>query len=426
MTEVIGVRFKKVGKVYYFDPNGLHAAEGEYVIVETARGVECGEVAMPNSEVSDSSIVKPLKKALRKASENDRKILEENARLEKEAFRICEEKIAKHKLEMKLVAVEYTFDHSRILFYFSADGRVDFRELVKDLASVFRTRIELRQIGVRDEAKMIGGLGICGRPLCCTTFLDDFQPVSINMAKEQGLSLNPTKISGTCGRLMCCLKYESDTYKELIRSAPKVDSVVDTPQGRGTVMEVSLLKGCCKVRLQSSPDSPVVMPCEDCGRTQRPVSEESSCAPQALDLPLPDDTAEPVPEKQPSPARSQPRPARNRAPRPERPSDAGGQEKSAERSSQRTGRQHSQNRAARNGKKNPGEQPAAGAPEKGHVRTQPPSAGSEEAAQQNGVKKERSSPFPRRRHRGSRGGQRRARQDNKGADGSSPASKPEE
>lgn len=247
MAEIIGVRFKRVGKVYYFDPGTLVAEKGSYVIVETARGVECGEVAMANKQVSDGQLTKPLKKVIRLANEEDLKKVEENAAREKHALSICSEKIAKHKLDMKLVDVEYTFDNNKILFYFTADGRVDFRELVKDLASVFRTRIELRQIGVRDEAKMLGGLGICGRPFCCSTFLSEFQPVSIKMAKEQGLSLNPTKISGTCGRLMCCLKYEQEAYEDLLRTTPKVGSLVRTSEGRGTVVEVNLLTGMLKV-----------------------------------------------------------------------------------------------------------------------------------------------------------------------------------
>ena len=264
MTEVVGVRFKKVGKVYYFDPCGLEIKKDMPLVVETARGLEVGEAAMGNREVEDDSIVKPLKKVVRIATEEDVATVEKNEKLEQEAFRVCEEKIRKHKLEMKLVAVEYTFDRSKILFYFSAEGRIDFRDLVKDLASVFRTRIELRQIGVRDEAKMIGGLGICGRPLCCSTFLGDFQPVSINMAKDQGLSLNPTKISGTCGRLMCCLKYENEAYQDLLKHTPPQDSLVDTPQGRGTVMDVSLLKGTCKVRLLDDPETPCTVCCSDC------------------------------------------------------------------------------------------------------------------------------------------------------------------
>jgi cell fate regulator YaaT (PSP1 superfamily) len=252
MAEVVGVRFKNVGKVYYFDPDGSKLKKGDQVIVETARGIECGEVAMDNRTVSDEEIVQPLKKLIRIATPEDLKRVEENHKKEKNAFQVCLRKIAAHKLEMKLVDVEYTFDNSKILFYFTADGRVDFRELVKDLASVFRTRIELRQIGVRDEAKMLGGLGVCGRPFCCSTFLGGFQPVSIKMAKEQGLSLNPVKISGICGRLMCCLKYEQNSYSEMLRLVPAVNSIVMTPQGKGTVIEQDVLRGIVKVKLDSS------------------------------------------------------------------------------------------------------------------------------------------------------------------------------
>lgn len=255
MAEVIGVRFKEVGKVYYFDPNGIQMKKGDMAIVETARGVECGEVAMENREIEDKDIVHPLKKMIRKATQGDLKKVEENRKKERHAFEICENKILDHKLEMKLVDVEYTFDNNKILFYFTADGRVDFRELVKDLASVFRTRIELRQIGVRDEAKMMGGLGICGRPFCCTSFLGEFQPVSIKMAKEQGLSLNPVKISGTCGRLMCCLKYEQAAYSDLLRTTPKNGAVVNTPEGRGVVVDVNLLTGMLKVRMDRAPEA---------------------------------------------------------------------------------------------------------------------------------------------------------------------------
>ena len=255
MAEVIGVRFKEVGKVYYFDPNGIQMKKGDMAIVETARGVECGEVAMENREIEDKDIVHPLKKMIRKATQGDLKKVEENRKKERHAFEICEKKILDHKLEMKLVDVEYTFDSNKILFYFTADGRVDFRELVKDLASVFRTRIELRQIGVRDEAKMMGGLGICGRPFCCTSFLGEFQPVSIKMAKEQGLSLNPVKISGTCGRLMCCLKYEQAAYSDLLRTTPKNGAVVNTPEGRGVVVDVNLLTGMLKVRMDRAPEA---------------------------------------------------------------------------------------------------------------------------------------------------------------------------
>ncbi len=255
MTEIIGVRFKNAGKTYYFAPGGLKISLGDRVIVETARGVECGQVVIANRQVEDHMIVAPLKQVIRLATKKDLAQLEENRRKEKEAFRICQEKIAKHRLQMNLVEVEYTFDNNKILFYFTADGRIDFRELVKDLAGIFRTRIELRQIGVRDESKMLGGLGICGRPFCCNTFLGDFQPVSIKMAKEQGLSLNPTKISGTCGRLMCCLKYEQEAYEDLIRITPRVGAVVKTPEGNGIVIENNLLTGMLKVTLDKAPDA---------------------------------------------------------------------------------------------------------------------------------------------------------------------------
>ncbi len=255
MAEVVGVRFKDAGKVYYFDPAGIRLEKGDHAIVETARGMECGFVAMGNRDVAEDEIVFPLKAVTRKATGADLARVEDNARREKEAFAICEKKIAEHKMEMKLVDVEYTFDNNKILFYFTADGRVDFRALVKDLASIFRTRIELRQIGVRDEAKMLGGLGVCGKPFCCTQFLGDFQPVSIKMAKEQGLSLNPVKISGTCGRLMCCLKYEQNVYDDLLKITPRVGALVNTPDGRGTVTEVSLLAGTLKVRMEKDPDA---------------------------------------------------------------------------------------------------------------------------------------------------------------------------
>ena len=256
MAEVIGVRFKEVGKVYYFDPDGQKLKKGDRVIVETVRGIECGEVAMDNREINEEEIVKPLKKLIRIATEKDIEQFKSNKEKEKEAFEICQKKIANHGLEMKLVDVEYTFDGGKILFYFTADGRVDFRDLVKDLAGVFRTRIELRQIGVRDEAKMLGGLGICGRPFCCNEFLGEFQPVSIKMAKEQGLSLNPTKISGACGRLMCCLKYEQNAYEYLLKITPKPGAIVETNEGAGTVVDFSLITGKLKVQLHNNPDAP--------------------------------------------------------------------------------------------------------------------------------------------------------------------------
>ena len=254
MTEVISVRFKNKGKVYYFEPNGLTISQGDNVVVETAKGLEYAECVVGNHQVDDSVVRAPLRPVVRISTEEDDRIAENNRRREEEAFRVCKEKIAKHELDMKLVDVEYNFEGNKILFFFTSEGRVDFRELVKDLAAVFKTRIELRQIGVRDEARMLGGLGICGKPFCCAQFLDDFQPVSIKMAKTQGLSLNPTKISGTCGRLMCCLKYEQDAYEELVKNVPKVDSFVDTPDGKGSVMDVNLLKGTVRVRLEDQID----------------------------------------------------------------------------------------------------------------------------------------------------------------------------
>ena len=265
MAEVIGVRFKDVGRVYYFDPIGYKIEKGKKVIVETVRGVECGTVAQENKEVSDEEIVKPLKPIIRPATEQDEKQLIVNAEKEKKAFAICEQKIAAHKLDMHLVEAEYTFDCAKLLFFYTAPNRVDFRGLVKDLASVFRVRIELRQIGVRDEAKMLGGLGICGRPFCCKEFFSDFQPVPIRMAKEQGLSLNPVKISGTCGRLMCCLKYEQSSYEHLLRITPKIGALVDTVEGKGVVVDNNLLTGILKVRLDRRPDAaPFVVSRKDC------------------------------------------------------------------------------------------------------------------------------------------------------------------
>lgn len=256
MTEIISVKFKENGRAYSFDPAGIKAEQGEYVIVETQNGIEIGTVSTANHEVPKEAIVKPLKKVIRKATEKDMARREDNKRKEKEAFGICEELILAHKLDMKLVEVEYSFDANKIVFFFTSDGRVDFRELVKDLASRFHTRIELRQIGVRDEAKMLGGLGICGRPYCCKQFLSDFQPVSIKMAKEQGLSLNPTKISGSCGRLMCCLKYEQDAYEYLNSLTPSVGSTVKTPEGNATVVDVNLITGYLTVRLTDSDSLP--------------------------------------------------------------------------------------------------------------------------------------------------------------------------
>ena len=248
MTKVVGVRFRNTGKIYYFDPTGFEIEAGAHVIVETARGVEMGNVIFSPKEVEDEAVVQPLKSIIRIATMADESVMEQNRIKEKEAFQICLEKIAKHKLEMKLVEAEYTFDNNKLLFYFTADGRIDFRELVKDLAAVFRTRIELRQIGVRDETKILGGVGICGRGLCCHTYLTDFVPVSIKMAKEQNLSLNPSKISGVCGRLMCCLKNEQETYEYLNSRLPNIGDFATTPEGyKAVVQSVSVLRQMVKV-----------------------------------------------------------------------------------------------------------------------------------------------------------------------------------
>ena len=287
MATVIAVRFQKAGKLYYFDPAGIWANPGDHVIVETVRGIELGEVITSAREVPDEAIVAPLKNVLRLATEDDLRRAEANAKNEKMAFDLCLEKIAARKLEMKLISVEYTFDNSKVIFYFTANGRVDFRELVKDLAAVLKTRIELRQIGVRDEAKMLGGLGSCGRPICCGTFLGDFQPVSIKMAKEQNLSLNPTKISGQCGRLMCCLKYEQDYYEETLKKLPKVGKEVLTPDGVGNIVEINVLRERVKVKLRLSDDTFDVReyPIDDVKRVEgkafsRPEPKKPESAPQ--------------------------------------------------------------------------------------------------------------------------------------------------
>lgn len=247
MYDVVGVRFKKAGKIYYFDPGDLSIQKDEFVIVETVRGVEYGRVVTPRKQVGEKDVVLPLKKVVRIADQKDRLIVEENKTAAKEAYDVCSDKVNEHQLDMKLVDVEYTFDRNKVIFYFTADGRVDFRELVKDLASIFRTRIELRQIGVRDEAKMLGGIGPCGRMLCCSTFLGDFDPVSIKMAKDQNLSLNPTKISGLCGRLMCCLKYENDEYETAKEQLPDLGEMIVTPIGPGKVVGLNILERVMQV-----------------------------------------------------------------------------------------------------------------------------------------------------------------------------------
>ncbi|MBE6851361.1 MAG: stage 0 sporulation protein [Ruminococcus sp.] len=256
MIEIVGVRFQNSGKVYYFSPNDLQLPLGTEVVVETARGLECGVVTIANRKIEDENVVAPLKPVVRIMTKEDHRNQEQNRQKEKRAFEVCVEKIAARGLKMKLVDVTCTFDNSKLLFYFTADSRVDFRELVKDLASVFRMRIELRQIGVRDEAKMFGGLGVCGREFCCRGYLGDFQPVSIKMAKEQGLSLNPTKISGTCGRLMCCLKHEQSVYEELQKITPKIGAFVKTPNGRGRVEDANLITGKLRIKPEKEDDVP--------------------------------------------------------------------------------------------------------------------------------------------------------------------------
>ncbi|WP_040206593.1 PSP1 domain-containing protein [Neobacillus jeddahensis] len=250
MYDVVGVRFKKAGKIYYFDPGDLSIEKDDFVIVETVRGVEYGKAVIARKQVEEHDVVLPLKKVVRIADHKDRMIVEENKQAAEEAYQVCNEKVNEHQLDMKLVDVEYTFDRNKVIFYFTADGRVDFRELVKDLAAIFRTRIELRQIGVRDEAKMLGGIGPCGRMLCCSTFLGDFDPVSIKMAKDQNLSLNPTKISGLCGRLMCCLKYENDEYESAKEALPDLGEIIETPQGKGKVVGLNILERVLQIELK--------------------------------------------------------------------------------------------------------------------------------------------------------------------------------
>ena len=256
MVEIVGILFQNSGKVYYFSPEGLQLQMGEKVIVETSKGLECGIVSIPNRRIADENAVAPLRSVVRRITPEDTRTLEQNRQKEKKAFAVCEQKITAHKLKMKLIDVSCAFDNSKLLFYFTSDNRVDFRELVKDLASVFRMRIELRQIGVRDEAKMFGGLGICGREFCCRGYLGDFEPVSIKMAKEQGLSLNPTKISGTCGRLMCCLKHEQVAYEDLQKITPRIGSIVKTPQGKGRVEDANMITGKLRIRPENPDDVP--------------------------------------------------------------------------------------------------------------------------------------------------------------------------
>lgn len=390
-VEVVDIQFRPGQKIYFFDPAGDSFAVGDHVIMDTARGAEFGLCAGANHTIPVKDVVAPLRKIIRKATEHDEKVNAENRNRERRAYEICMQKIQHHGLDMQLVSAECAFDGSKILFYFTADERVDFRELVKDLASVFHTRIELRQIGVRDKAKMVGGFGICGRPFCCTSFLDDFQPVSIKMAKTQNLSLNPTKISGTCGRLMCCLKYEQDTYESLIRSSPKPESFVDTPDGRGTVVEADILRQRVKVQMENDPNTVNVFPNEDIavlrnGKAKKndppipadlaPISGNGKRKPKQEEAPVlepirfrysteqivEETTVQPVqPEREPEEQKREPRPPRQRRRRVGRNEE--GQPERAERpksdqpkSDQRPPHQHPR-RNQRSGKPDRQEQP---------------------------------------------------------------------
>ena len=357
LVSVVDIQFRPGQKVYFFDPDGITLAQGDHVIIDTARGEEYGVCASGIHRIRQKDVVAPLRKVLRRASAQDERVVAENRAREAKAQSVCIQKIQAHGLDMQLVSAECAFDGSKILFYFTADERVDFRELVKDLAGVFHTRIELRQIGVRDKAKMVGGLGICGRPFCCASFLDDFQPVSIKMAKSQNLSLNPTKISGTCGRLMCCLKYEQDTYEALIRTSPRLESFVDTPEGRGTVVEADILRQRVKVRMENNPDTVSVFANEEVAvlrsgkakksdppipadlapisgngiRPRQPQKEEDSMVLEPIRFRYSTESVIEESEEKPAPEAPEKRPRRNdrrkpRGPRPDsgKPEQAGG------------------------------------------------------------------------------------------------------
>ena len=409
MTDVVSIQFRGRGKTYYFDPNGLAPADEQPVIVETAKGTEYGICVRGVHPVADEAVVQPLRPVVRIATDADKALFEANLEKEKKAFDICTERIAAHGLDMKLVDVEYGFDGSKILFFFTSDGRVDFRALVKDLAAIFRTRIELRQIGVRDGAKMLGGLGICGRPFCCSTFLDDFHPVSIKMAKSQSLSLNPAKISGTCGRLMCCLKYEQEAYEYLIRSSPKEGSVVDTPAGKGVITDLNLLRRTARVRLDD--------PSETTLQTY-PLSR--------LGYTLNGNYVEPEPEPEPEPAEpewnfpelkaeaEEPKPERRRQGRhggrkPEEKAEQGERPEKAERPERPEGERREGERSGkrRRGKRHGGSRPEAQKQEQAKPKQEnAPKQGAAPKQEngQNAPKKEGSSNSSRKRrhHRGPR------------------------
>lgn len=423
MVKVIGVRFRTAGKIYYFDPLNFQVKRGDHVIVETARGVEYGTVVGSPREVEDDKVVQPLKPVLRVATERDDEQEAGNKAKEKEAFKICQEKIRKHGLEMKLIDAEYTFDNNKVLFYFTADGRVDFRELVKDLAGVFKTRIELRQIGVRDEAKMLGGIGICGRPYCCSQFLDDFQPVSTKMAKVQSMSLNPSKISGACGRLMCCLRYEQAAYEELVKAVPKVGAFVETPAGYGTVSSVNILRSSLKVKLDGQgedvfknyqadeiavipggrpkPGEPLPSLLKD---RPKPVREEE---PKEDPWALPQLFADEVyGDKKPERARTPESGEKKKRPRRrsrghggKKLADAQAAPKAAQEGAKSKGQPRQKSQPNRkSGARKPGDKPAGENAERSRAKAQPPKPA--EGAAPNGEKR---ADGHRRRHRGGRG-----------------------
>ena len=423
MVEIISVRFKSGGKQYYFNPDGNKFQEGDGVIVETARGTEYGECTQANFLIDEMELTAPLRPVVRVATDEDRETLVRNKEKEARAFQICQEKIAQHGLDMKLVEAEYSFEGNKVLFFFTSEGRVDFRALVKDLASTIHARIELRQIGVRDEAKMLGGLGICGRPFCCAQFLNEFQPVSIKMAKTQSLSLNPTKISGTCGRLMCCLKYEQDAYEDLVKHAPKQESFVETPDGAGTVSSVNLLRQTVQVRLDSAPETPKCYHnCELCvvrnGKGKRPegyvepplsqlaklrknTEEDSRPATEEENLSAAleaafgrrEETARPAPQRreQTEEDRSQGRNSRSRRRRPRNENEGD--------RPPRENREPRENRDSRDNRERPPRQnrPPQSRPAPQPNGAQPPAAGGEEAARRNGNRRRRHRPRGNRR-----------------------------
>ena len=385
MTEVISVKFKNRGKVYFFDPHGIAVRTGEKVVVETSRGLELAECVQGNHAVPDETVVQPLRSLARIATKDDLRIEEINHRREKEAFSICKQKIAEHGLDMKLVDVECSFEGNKTMFFFTSDGRVDFRELVKDLASVFRNRIELRQIGVRDEAKMLGGIGICGRPYCCSQFLDDFQPVSTKMAKVQSMSLNPSKISGACGRLMCCLRYEQAAYEELVKAVPKVGAFVETPAGYGTVSSVNILRSSLKVKLDGQG--------EDVFKNYQ--ADEIAVIPGGRPKP-----GEPQRARTPESGEKKKRPRRrSRGHGGKKPADAQAAPKAAQEGAKSKGQPRQKSQPNRkSGARKPGDKPAGENAERSRAKAQPPKPA--EGAAPNGEKR---ADGHRRRHRGGRG-----------------------